>query len=161
MMKHGINYVRGACWCDFKMFAAQDVDRIYRVVAHILGLNYLETKTIMLAMLKNAPIAIEQQISVTAAAPTATASVKKKINKPALSLSAMLPAMKPSKVACRRCGRATHDANDCYAKFHIDGKTEMVPLILNRRLCSKCGKRGHTAESCYSRTHINGGDVFN
>ena len=140
MMQHGINRVRGACFCKVHPFATENIVYARMIIAHILGLNYDEVESTLLEQLKHQP-----------SLPTPLVQAKKL----PLKLSPSIPKLKS---ACARCGRANHAEAECYAKFHKNG-TAFDPFVSDVR-CFRCGKRGHESEDCFSKTRVGGGDVI-
>lgn len=69
-------------------------------------------------------------------------------------LVASLKGMKitPTTTSCSRCGRDTHLASKCYAKWHANGR-ELT------KSCTRCGRDTHTASKCYAKWHIDGDPV--
>jgi hypothetical protein len=70
--------------------------------------------------------------------------------------------MKPD--GCRRCGRANHVYERCYATTDADGRPlddvdnecEEESDIEDDECCFRCGRTGHWERDCYARTSADG-----
>ena len=64
---------------------------------------------------------------------------------------------------CRRCGRANHTHERCYAATDASGR----PLdniddeeVEDDDCCFRCGRPGHWERDCYARTSVDGGRLW-
>lgn len=62
--------------------------------------------------------------------------------------------LKQQREFCVRCGRDTHNSNDCYATTTYNGN--QIPEGLT---CYKCGRQGHSSPKCYARKDIWGNEL--
>eukprot|EP01080_Neovahlkampfia_damariscottae_P008535 gene8535-359_t len=60
---------------------------------------------------------------------------------------------------CERCGRESHDAQNCFAKIHINGYeifSEDEETESDELFCTRCGRDSYESQNCFAKFGVDG-----
>lgn len=132
MLRYGVNNVRGAMFCDNRIYTSRDVDALTRFLGHYNDMNYKDVRDSLQSTLPSPNVLKKSKKKQRKERKLANANKSKE----QYTFGDIIKTDKADD-RCFQCGQLGHWAMDCP---NGDGPT-----------CYACGKSGHFARDCPSR----------